>query len=55
MESREFAPKVLATYRAVIDLFREGADLNNLTVSEITAKAGIGKELPMNIFLIRKK
>ena len=43
MESREFAPKVLATYRAVIDLFREGADLNNLTVSEITAKAGIGK------------
>lgn len=43
MESRELAPKVMATYQAVIDLFREGADLNNLTVSEITAKAGIGK------------
>ncbi|MDE6202061.1 MAG: TetR/AcrR family transcriptional regulator [Lachnospiraceae bacterium] len=43
MESRELAPKVKATYQAVIDLFREGADLNNLTVSEITAKAGIGK------------
>ena len=52
MESREFAPKVLATYRAVIDLFREGADLNNLTVSEMQA---LERELPMNIFLIRKK
>lgn len=36
-------PKVKATYQAVIALFLEGADLNNLTVSEITGKAGIGK------------
>ncbi len=43
MESRELAPKVKAIYQAVIELFMDGADLNNLTVSEITAKAGIGK------------
>lgn len=43
MKSREFSPKEKAIYQAVIDLFREGADLNNLTVSEITGKAGIGK------------
>jgi len=43
MESRELAPKVKATYQAVIQLFMEGADLNNLTVAEITGKAGIGK------------
>ena len=54
MESREFAPKVLATYRAVIDLFREGADLNNLTVSEITAKAGIGKGTAYEYFKSRE-
>lgn len=43
MGSTELAPKVKATYQAVIQLFIEGADLNNLTVAEITAKAGIGK------------
>lgn len=43
MERSELAPKVKATYQAVIQLLMEGADLNNLTVSEITAKAGIGK------------
>lgn len=43
MERRELAPKVIATYRAVIDLLREGTDVNSLTVSEITGRAGIGK------------
>lgn len=43
MKSREFSPKEKAIYQAVIELFREGADLNNLTVAEITGKAGIGK------------
>ena len=43
MGRSELAPKVKATYQAVIQLLIEGADLNNLTVSEITAKAGIGK------------
>lgn len=30
-------------YQAVIELVGEGANLNNLTVAEITGKAGIGK------------
>lgn len=41
--SKECSPKEKAIYDAVIDLFEEGADLNNLTVAEITKKAGIGK------------
>ncbi len=43
MEGMELAPKVKNTYRAVIELMIEGADLNSLTVAEITARAGIGK------------
>lgn len=43
MGDTHLAPKVKATYQAVIALFMEGADLNNLTVAEITGKAGIGK------------
>lgn len=43
MGRSELAPKVKATYQAVIQLLVEGADLNNLTVSEITGRAGIGK------------
>ncbi len=43
MENTQLAPKVKATYQAIVQLFREGIDLNNLTVSEITGKAGIGK------------
>ena len=39
----ECQPKVKAIYQAVFELFGEGADLNSLTVSEITKKAGIGK------------
>lgn len=39
----ECPPKVKAIYQAVFELFEEGADLNSLTVSEITKKAGIGK------------
>ena len=41
--NRECSPKEIAVYQAVIDLFWEGADLNKLTVSRITEKAGIGK------------
>lgn len=43
MDNTNLAPKVKATYQAIVELFMEGADLNNLTVSEITGKAGIGK------------
>lgn len=37
------SPKKAAIYQAVLELFEEGADLGSLTVSEITARAGIGK------------
>lgn len=43
MEKQELSPKVLSAYKAVAELFTEGADLSSLTVSEITARAGIGK------------
>ncbi len=43
MDGTGLSPKKTAVYEAVIELFTEGADLNNLTVAEITAKAGIGK------------
>ena len=43
MEGMKLAPKVKNMYQAVIELMIEGADLNNLTVAEITARAGIGK------------
>lgn len=43
MELTKLSPKVEAIYQAVIVLFTQGADLSNLTVSEITAVAGIGK------------
>ena len=39
MDSTGLSPKMTAVYQAVIELFTEGADLNNLTVAEITAKA----------------
>lgn len=43
MERKELPSKVLAAYKAVVELFTEGADLNTLTVSEIAVRAGIGK------------
>lgn len=41
--NKELSSKERAIYQAVFELFVEGADLNNLTVAEITRKAGIGK------------
>ncbi len=41
--NKDYFPKEIAIYQAVIELFEEGADINSLTVSEITARAGIGK------------
>ena len=40
---KEYLPKEKAIYQAVLALLEEGADLNSLTVSEITKRAGIGK------------
>lgn len=43
-ESWENAPeKVISIYKAVLELFQEGADVHTLSVSQITGKAGIGK------------
>lgn len=47
---REYLPKEKAVYQAVLELFEEGADLNNLTVAEITARAGIGKGTAYDYF-----
>ncbi len=41
--SKEISSKEKAIYEAVLELFKEGADLSALTVAEITQKAGIGK------------
>ncbi len=41
--NREYLPKEKAIYQAVLALFEEGADINSLTVAEITGRAGIGK------------
>lgn len=41
--NKALSPKEKAIYQAVLTLFEEGADLNSLTVAEITGKAGIGK------------
>lgn len=41
--SEGYLPKEKAIFQAVLELFEEGADLNSLTVAEITGKAGIGK------------
>ena len=42
-EEKKYPPKVEAMNEAVISLLREGRELSSLTVSEITARAGIGK------------
>lgn len=39
----EYLPKEQAIYQAVLALFEEGEDINNLTVAKITGRAGIGK------------
>lgn len=43
MSNREVSEKEKAIYMAVAELMNEGANLNALTVSEITGRAGIGK------------
>lgn len=46
----ELPPKVLLLYEAVFQLFSEGADVNNIRVSTITEKAGIGKGTAYDYF-----
>lgn len=45
-EIKEFScppPKVLLMYEAVVEMIGEGYDVNKMKVSDITARAGIGK------------
>ncbi len=47
--------KVLAMYQAVIELVREGADVNGMKVSDITARAGIGKGTAYEYFASKEE
>lgn len=49
------SPKVIALYDAVSALSREGADLTQLKVSDIAAKAGIGKGTTYAYFKSREE
>ena len=52
---KETRPKVLALYRGVLELLDEGADVNSIKVSDITAKAGIGKGTAYDYFKSREE
>lgn len=52
---KETRPKVLALYRGVLELLDEGADVNTIKVSDITAKAGIGKGTAYDYFKSREE
>lgn len=52
---KETRPKVLALYRGVLKLLDEGADVNTIKVSDITAKAGIGKGTAYDYFKSREE
>ena len=43
LEQKKYPPKVVAMNEAVASLWAEGRELGDLTVSEITSRAGIGK------------
>lgn len=43
MRNKDVSEKEKAIFMAIAELMNEGADLNALTVSEITGRAGIGK------------
>lgn len=52
---KETRPKVLALYRGVLELLDEGADVNIIKVSDITARAGIGKGTAYDYFKSREE
>lgn len=51
----ELSPKVKLLFTAVIELLNEGADVNNLKVSDITRKAGIGKGTAYDYFTSKEE
>lgn len=52
---KEYPPKVRAMYEAVLELFASGRDFSTLKVSEITAKAGIGKGTAYEYFSTKEE
>lgn len=53
--AEEYPPKVKAMFEAVLELFESGKGLNSLTVSEITARAGIGKGTAYEYFASKEE
>lgn len=51
----ELKPKVKALYDAVLGLLNENADVNALTVSDITKRAGIGKGTAYDYFSCKEE
>lgn len=51
----ETRPKVLALYRGVLELLDEGANVNEIKVSDITNRAGIGKGTAYEYFKSREE
>ena len=51
----ELKPKVQALYDAVLELLNENADVNTLTVSDITKRAGIGKGTAYDYFSCKEE
>ena len=51
----ELKPKVKALYDAVLELLNENADVNTLTVSDITKRAGIGKGTAYEYFKCKEE
>ena len=52
---KQYPPKVKAMYEAVLELFASGRELGTLKVSEITAKAGIGKGTAYEYFSTKEE
>jgi len=52
---KQYPPKVKAMYEAVLELFASGRELGTLKVSEITAKAGIGKGTAYEYFYTKEE
>ena len=52
---KEYPPKVKAMYEAVLELFASGREFGTLKVSEITAKAGIGKGTAYEYFSTKEE
>ncbi|MCI8298994.1 MAG: TetR/AcrR family transcriptional regulator [Lachnospiraceae bacterium] len=55
MEEKRYPPKVRAMFEAVLELFASGRELSTLKVSEITARAGIGKGTAYEYFSTKEE